>query len=92
MKKMKFTIEFEVPEDIEHFYGMQLHLSTFGKDDNWRSVALFNSRRQRFRDCKHLHFDCDMFTVKAVGALTKEENVKIGDEQHAENERNRIDY
>jgi len=90
MKKMKFTIEFEVPADIEKFYGIELHLNTLGSP--WRSVYLFNSRKQRVRNGKHLHFDGDMCTVKAVGELTKEENVKIGDEQHAENERNRIDY
>ena len=92
MKKMKFTIEFEVPEDIEKFFGIELTLSTLDRDEPWHSVYLFNSKKQRVRDGKHLHFDGDMCTVKAVGELTKEENVKIGDEQHAENERNRIDY
>jgi len=72
-KKMKFTIEFEVPEDIEHFYGMQLHLSTLDKDDPWRSVCLFNSRKQRVRNGKHLHFDGDMCTVKEVGDKVKGE-------------------
>lgn len=83
MKKMKFTIEFEVPEDIEKFFGIELHLNTLGSP--WRSVYLFNSRKMRVRDGKHLHFDGDMCTVKAVGELSS-------DEQHAENERNRIDY
>lgn len=82
MKKMKFTIEFEVPADIEKFYGIELHLNTLGSP--WRSVYLFNSRKQRVRNGKHLHFD-GMCTVKAVGELSS-------DEQHAENERNRIDY
>ena len=93
MKKMKFTIEFEVPEDIESFIGVELFLHTI-KDGGypWESVMLFCNKKQRVRDGKHLHFDGDMCTVKAVGELTKEENVKIGDEQHAENERNRIDY
>ena len=67
MKKMKFTIEFEVPEDIESFIGVDLLLHTLKDGYPWESVMAFSSRKQRVRDGKHLHFDGDMCTVKAVG-------------------------
>ena len=74
-KKMKFTIEFEVPEDIEHFYGMQLHLCTLGnKESGWEDVKIFVGKKQRVRNGKHLHFDGDMCTVKDVGDLDKQES------------------
>ena len=81
-KKMKFTIEFEVPEDIEKFFGIELHLSTLKENDNWRSVYAFSHRKQKVRNGKHLHFDGvgnDLLcTIKTVGELSKEEEEKQG--------------
>jgi len=82
MKKMKFTIEFEVPEDIEKFFGIELTLSTLDRDEPWHSVYLFNSKKMQVRDGKHLHFDSVdsvgkalRCTVKAVGELSEEEKL-----------------
>ena len=67
MKKMKFTIEFEVPEDIESFIGVELFLQTLKDGYPWESVMGFACKKMRVRDGKHLHFDGYMCTVKAVG-------------------------
>lgn len=72
MKKMKFTIEFEVPEDIESFIGVELYLQTLKDGYPWESVMAFSCKKMKVRAGKHLHFD-GMCTVKAVGELTKDE-------------------
>jgi len=69
-KKMKFTIEFEVPENITEFYGMSLKLNTISEDGSmiwWPSVLDYAHKKQRVRDGKHLHYDNRICTVECVG-------------------------
>lgn len=70
MKKMKFTIEFNVPDDVTEFIGMSLKLNT-GK--NMVRALYYIHKKQRVRDGKHLHYNHNMCTVECVGERFPEE-------------------
>ncbi len=73
MAKMKFEIEFEVPEDIESFIGIELSLQSTSEGFEWRSVFADRYRLSKVRDGKHLKFNEKGYRVISVGERTPEE-------------------
>ena len=77
MKKMIFEIEVEVPDDIEHFIGVELRLQNAEHPYGWKHIFGGVYRRSKIRDGKHLSITKGGYTVISVGERTPEELKQI---------------